>query len=82
MSDPRRAKLEAFRAWAGAHITGDEKGQAQIFLDRLMQAFGHACQTGEAPLTDAVHGAQVVRILSAIDRSCRAGGAPETLTWA
>ncbi len=42
MSDPRRAKLEAFRAWAGAHITGDEKGQAQIFLDRLMQAFGHA----------------------------------------
>ena len=42
MSDPRRAKLEAFRAWAGVHITGDEKGQAQIFLDRLMQAFGHA----------------------------------------
>ena len=42
MSDPGRAKLEAFRAWAGVHITGDEKGQAQIFLDRLMQAFGHA----------------------------------------
>jgi hypothetical protein len=25
---------------AAAHITGDEKGQAQIFLDRLFRAFG------------------------------------------
>ena len=37
----RSEKLAAFTAWAQAHITGDEKGQAQIFLDRLMQAFGH-----------------------------------------
>ena len=35
-------KLAAFTAWAQAHITGDEKGQAQIFLDRLFIAFGHA----------------------------------------
>ncbi len=35
-------KLAAFTAWAKAHITGDEKGQAQIFLDRLFIAFGHA----------------------------------------
>ena len=41
MSEPRSEKLAAFVAWAKAHITGDEKGQAQIFLDRLMQAFGH-----------------------------------------
>ncbi len=41
MSDPAE-KLAAFVAWAAAHITGDEKGQAQIFLDRLFQAFGHA----------------------------------------
>ena len=27
-------------AWSAAHITGDEKGQAQIFLDRLFRAFG------------------------------------------
>lgn len=37
-----RARLEAFVAWARTHITGDEKGEAQIFLDRLFQAFGHA----------------------------------------
>jgi SAM-dependent methyltransferase len=40
MSD-RSEKLASFVAWARAHITGDEKGQAQIFLDRLFQAFGH-----------------------------------------
>jgi type II restriction/modification system DNA methylase subunit YeeA len=42
MSDSRTEKLSAFVAWAAQHITGDEKGQAQIFLDRLFQAFGHA----------------------------------------
>jgi hypothetical protein len=35
-------KLAAFTSWAQTHITGDEKGQAQIFLDRLFIAFGHA----------------------------------------
>src|SRR5476649_925827 len=39
---PSPEKLAAFTAWAKAHITGDEKGQAQIFLDRLFIAFGHA----------------------------------------
>lgn len=34
-------KLASFVAWANSNITGDEKGQAQIFLDRLFQAFGH-----------------------------------------
>jgi hypothetical protein len=33
--------LSQFTAWCAAHITGDEKGEAQIFLDRLFQAFGH-----------------------------------------
>lgn len=37
---PSREKLSEFTAWCGKHITGDEKGQAQIFLDRLFQAFG------------------------------------------
>ena len=40
MSDFRSQKLAEFVAWAGRHITGDEKGQAQFFLDRLFQAFG------------------------------------------
>jgi hypothetical protein len=39
---PNRDKLAAFTAWYQNHITGDEKGQAQIFLDRLFQAFGQS----------------------------------------
>jgi SAM-dependent methyltransferase len=37
----REERLAEFVGWAQQHITGDEKGQAQIFLDRLFQAFGH-----------------------------------------
>lgn len=37
--DPNR--LADFTKWVERHITGDEKGQAQIFLDRLFVAFGH-----------------------------------------
>ena len=34
--------LHEFVAWWRQHIRGDEKGEAQIFLDHLMRAFGHA----------------------------------------
>jgi hypothetical protein len=40
MATSRIEKLTEFVAWATANITGDEKGQAQVFLDRLFQAFG------------------------------------------
>jgi N-6 DNA Methylase len=40
MSESRIEKLSAFVKWAAAHVSGDEKGQAQIYLDRLFQAFG------------------------------------------
>ena len=30
-----------FVDWWRENIKGDEKGEAQIFLDHLMQAFGH-----------------------------------------
>lgn len=40
MDSDRSSRLCEFVAWAKAHVTGDEKGQAQIFLDRLFQAFG------------------------------------------
>lgn len=33
-------RLAAFAAWARQNISGDEKGEAQVFLDRLFQAFG------------------------------------------
>ena len=36
---PNTDRLAEFIAWCQRHITGDEKGQAQIFLDRLFQAF-------------------------------------------
>jgi hypothetical protein len=38
--DFRKQKLSDFVAWVRLHITGDEKGEAQIFLDRLFVAFG------------------------------------------
>jgi SAM-dependent methyltransferase len=41
MTDERAKPLSEFVAWAAEHITGDEKGQAQIFLDRFFQALGH-----------------------------------------
>ena len=40
MEEWRRGWLAEFVAWAAKNVTGDEKGQAQIFLDRLFQAFG------------------------------------------
>jgi hypothetical protein len=36
----RESLLSDFVQWCAAHITGDEKWQAQIFLDRLFRAFG------------------------------------------
>jgi hypothetical protein len=34
--------LQSFVQFCQAHITGDEKGEAQSFLDRFFRAFGHA----------------------------------------
>jgi hypothetical protein len=42
MTDQRTAQLASFCDWVRQNITGDEKGEAQIFLDRLLRAFGHA----------------------------------------
>jgi hypothetical protein len=36
----KTAKLQVFTDWVKKHIRGDEKGEAQVFLDRLFQAFG------------------------------------------
>ncbi|MFD7652940.1 DNA methyltransferase [Actinosynnema sp. NPDC059797] len=37
-----RRNIDEFYAWRLNHLKGDEKGEAQIFLDRLFRAFGHA----------------------------------------
>ncbi|MDX1944109.1 MAG: type IIL restriction-modification enzyme MmeI [Pirellulaceae bacterium] len=39
MNEDRQERLAEFVAWVRAHLRGDEKGEAQIFLDRLFQAF-------------------------------------------
>ncbi len=36
----KSARLARFVDWASKHIRGDEKGEAQIFLDRLFKGFG------------------------------------------
>jgi SAM-dependent methyltransferase len=36
----REQLLSRFVEWTRTHIAGDEKGEAQVFLDRLFQAFG------------------------------------------
>lgn len=38
----RSDKLRHFTDWCATHIKGDEKGEAQIFLDQFFRAFGHA----------------------------------------
>ena len=38
----REGSLQNFVKWCTEHINGDEKGEAQIFLDQLFRAFGHA----------------------------------------
>src|SRR4029077_16125123 len=40
MAGLRTPRLVEFTEWVAKHITGDEKGEAQIFLDRLFIAFG------------------------------------------
>lgn len=36
-----RARLAAFVSYRAEHLDGDEKSEAQIFLERFFQAFGH-----------------------------------------
>lgn len=45
MSNPApnalRASIDAFVSYRRQYLSGDEKGEAQVFCDRLFQAFGH-----------------------------------------
>jgi hypothetical protein len=41
METERAKRLAEFVSWVGANIKGDEKGEAQVFLDRLFRGFGH-----------------------------------------
>lgn len=46
-----------------------------------IEAFGESCQTGEAPVTSARHGVEVVKVLAAIDESMAKGGVPVGIDW-
>jgi hypothetical protein len=48
---PSGEKLTEFTAWCQKNITGDEKGEAQIFLDHLFLAFGYTGGLKEAGAT-------------------------------
>lgn len=39
--DELRVRLGQLAAYRATYLTGDEKGESQVFLDRLFQAFGH-----------------------------------------
>lgn len=41
IQESRKEKLSGFVKWVQEQVSGDEKGEAHIFLDRLFQAFGH-----------------------------------------
>jgi len=40
-ADELRTALEGFIRYRTDHLTGDEKGEAQLFLENLFKAFGH-----------------------------------------
>lgn len=46
-----------------------------------MEAFADACRTGQPPLTDARHGADVVTVLEAIEASAQSKGRPVEIAW-
>ena len=41
-TDSRKQKLEEFLTYFQKYITGNEKGEGQIFFEHLLQAFGNA----------------------------------------
>jgi len=47
----REAQLREFVGWCQSRLTGDEKGEAQIFLDHLFRALGHVGGLKEAGAT-------------------------------
>jgi hypothetical protein len=50
MATDRKSQLKEFVDWSAAHVSGDEKGEAQVFLEHLLKAFGQKglLETGTA----------------------------------
>jgi hypothetical protein len=60
--------LHDFVAWTHQHIKGDEKGEAQVFLDRFFRPFGWegGKEAGMKPAED------VLEFLLTLNRECAA----------
>ncbi len=70
------ARFCEFVAFVRQHLTGDEKGEAQVFCDRLFQAFGQAgiFEAGGA-LDYRVHKGKTTRFADLLWRPLMCGGA-------
>ena len=69
MPDPAAA-LADFVTYVQAHLTGDEKGEAADYLDRLFRALGHA-GVKEAGATRETRGRRKFVDVSAIQCSLK-----------
>ncbi len=58
--DQPAARLTDFVQYVRKHLSGDEKGEAQIFCERLFQAFGHpGLRAAGATLEYRVHSEKI-----------------------
>ena len=82
-TDPREraetyGEFKLLLRWGDLHIPRLRLGEP---LRNEMAHFVHCVATGARPITDAVNGWEVVRILEACDASLRVRGAPVEIDW-
>jgi predicted dehydrogenase len=82
-TDPREraetyGEFKLLLRWGDLHIPRLRLGEP---LRNEMAHFVHCVATGARPITDAVNGWEVVRVLEACDASLRTRGAPVEIDW-
>ena len=82
-TDPREraetyGEFKLLLRWGDLHIPRLRLGEP---LRNEMAHYVHCVATGARPITDAVNGWEVVRVLEACDASLRARGAPVEIDW-
>ena len=82
-TDPREraetyGEFKLLLRWGDLHIPRLRLGEP---LRNEMAHFVHCVATGARPVTDAVNGWEVVRVLEACDASLRGRGAPVEIDW-
>jgi predicted dehydrogenase len=82
--DPFRKQVESYGEFKLMLRTGDLLVPKIRYAEPLRNEMAHfvdCIEHGKRPLTDAVNGWEVVRVLEAADESLRAGGAPVEIDW-